>query len=90
MHVRHVRHQRWGPVRFIAEIAEVTDVTETGKVAMNRIFGPAAAAEQGGVDPRGRFVMAPQVRWPFDEAGVDLGCLWTPDVDRWTDPGRPR
>ena len=42
VHVRHVRHHRWGPVRFIAEIAEVTDVTETGKVAMNRIFGPPA------------------------------------------------
>ena len=43
VHLRHVPHHRWGPVRFIAEIAEVTDVTETGKVAMNRIFAPAAA-----------------------------------------------
>ena len=57
---------------------------------MNRIFAPAAAHEQAGVDPRGRFVMAPQVRWPFDEAGVDLGCLWSPDVDSWTDAGRQR
>ena len=90
VHLRHVPHRRWGPVRFVAEIAEVTDVTETGKVAMNRIFGPGAAHEQAGVDPRGRFVVAPQVRLPFDEAGVDLGCLWSPDVDSWTNPGRPR
>ena len=88
VHLRHVPHHRWGPVRFIAEIAEVTDVTETGKVAMNRIFAPAAAQERAGADPRGRFVMAPQLRWPFDEAGVDLGCLWSPDVDAWTNPGR--
>ena len=88
VHLRHVPHHRWGPVRFIAEIAEVTDVTETGKVAMNRIFAPATAHEQTGVDPRGQFVMAPQLRWPFDEAGVDLGCLWSSDVDAWTDPGR--
>ena len=87
VHLRHVPHHRWGPVRFISEIAEVTDVTETGKVAMNRIFAPAAAHEQAGVDPRGRFVMAPQLRWPFDEAGVDLGCLWSPDVDSLDRPG---
>ena len=77
---------RW---RFIAEIAEVTDVTETGKIAMNRIFAPAAAHEQAGWTRGAVFVMAPQLRWPFDEAGVDLGFLSPPDVDGpATDPAR--
>ena len=40
-------------MRFVAEIAEITDVTETGKVAMNRIFGPVAAHEQAGSTPVG-------------------------------------
>ena len=64
-----------GRRRFVAEIAEVTDVTETGAVAMNRIF----AATPGSGDPRAVFRMAPQQRWPFDEAGVDLDFLTVPD-----------
>jgi hypothetical protein len=66
---------RQAPRRFVAEIAEVTDVTETGAVAMNRIF----TATPGSGDPRAVFRMAPQRRWPFDEAGVDLDFLTAPD-----------
>jgi hypothetical protein len=63
--------------RFVAEIAEVTDVNESGAIAMNRIF----AACPGSGDPRAVFRMAPQRRWPFDEAGVDLDFLHTADPD---------
>jgi hypothetical protein len=37
---------------------------------MNRIFAP-----DGHGDPRGQFQMAPQIRWPFEEVGIDLGFL---------------
>jgi hypothetical protein len=57
----------------------VTDVvSESGGVALNRIFGP-----DGSGDPRGRFRMAPQIRWPFEEAGIDLGFLREPSETRW-------
>ena len=70
VHVRHLSHPALsGRLRFVSEIAEVTDVNEVGAVAMNRIFAPAA----GTGDPRGVFQMSPQIRWPFDEAGIDLG-----------------
>jgi pilus assembly protein CpaF len=74
-YVVHLRHLH---TRFVAEIAEVTDVNERGVVAMNRIFGP------GDRDPRGHFRMAPQRRAPFDEAGISLDFLFSPQVDRWT------
>jgi pilus assembly protein CpaF len=60
-----------GRRRVVSEIAEVTDINEAGTVALNRIF----AAAPGHADPRAVFRMAPQRRWPFDEAGVDLGFL---------------
>ena len=91
VHLRHLTHPtpagpthpgRVGGVggsgvrrRFVAEVAEVTDVNESGAIAMNRIF----AASPGSGDPRAVFRMAPQRRWPFDEAGVDLDFLHTPD-----------
>ena len=75
VHLRHLTNPAiGGRLRFVSEIAEVTDVNEVGAVAMNRIFAPA----DGTGDPRGVFQMAPQVRWPFDEAGVDLGFLTPP------------
>ncbi|OJY45986.1 CpaF/VirB11 family protein [Pseudonocardia sp. 73-21] len=86
IHLRHVHHPQHGQVRFVSEIAEVTDVTETGLIAMNRVFAPARAAN----DPRGRFGLAPQQRWRFDEAGISLDALRAPDVDRWAVPGSSR
>ena len=72
VHMRHTAHPgSGGRHRFVAEIAEVTDVNESGKVAMNRIF--ADDPESG--DPRAVFRMAPQIRWPFREAGIDIGFL---------------
>ncbi|MBW0088755.1 CpaF family protein [Pseudonocardia sp. KRD-184] len=72
VHMRHTAHPgSEGRRRFVAEIAEVTDVNENGKVAMNRIF--AEDPESG--DPRAAFRMAPQIRWPFHEAGIDIGFL---------------
>ncbi len=72
VHLRHLDHPALGRrLRFVSEIAEVTDVTETGAVAMNRIVAPTA----GTGDPRGVVQMTPQVRWPFDEAGIDLNFL---------------
>ena len=50
-------------------------MNESGAIAMNRIF----AASPGSGDPRAVFRMAPQRRWPFDEAGIDLDFLHTPD-----------
>lgn len=71
VHLRHLDHPGLGGrLRFVSEIAEVTDVNEAGGVAMNRVFAP-----DGSGDPRGVFQMAPQIRWPFTEAGVDLGFL---------------
>jgi len=84
IHMRHVHHARHGQVRFVSEISEVTDITETGAIAMNRVFGPAR--DSG--DPRGRFCVAPQRRWRFDESGESLDVLQSPDVDRWAAPGR--
>jgi pilus assembly protein CpaF len=75
VHLRHVDHPRLGGRRrFVSEITEVTDVNEAGVVAMNRIFG----GDPGG-DPRAVYRMAPQIRWPFQEAGVDLGFLAAPE-----------
>ena len=72
VHLRQLdRGGRAGRRRFVAEIAEVTDVNEAGAVAMNRIF----AATPGDGEPRAVFRMAPQRRWPFEEAGVELGFL---------------
>lgn len=85
VHLRHLHDPRLGQVRFVSEIAEVTDLTETGRIAMNRIFAPA----RDGIDPRGRFGVAPQRRWPFAEAGLSLDMLGSADVDRWLTPGRP-
>jgi pilus assembly protein CpaF len=82
VHLRHLPRSRLGQPRFVSEIAEVTDVNEVGAVAMNRIFGPADG------DPRGRFLMAPQLRWPFEEAGISLDFLRDPQVDRWAAPRR--
>lgn len=71
VHLRQLEHPALGGRRrFVSEIAEVTDMAETGGVAMNRIF-----AANGSGDPRGVFQMAPQIRWPFDEAGIDLDFL---------------
>lgn len=71
VHMRQLDHPvLGGRRRFVSEIAEVTDVAETGGVAMNRIFAPS-----NGGDPRGVFQMAPQIRVPFEEAGIDLGFL---------------
>jgi pilus assembly protein CpaF len=80
VHMRHLDHPRLGGrMRFVSEIAEVTDVvSESGGVALNRIFAP-----DGSGDPRGRFRMAPQVRWPFEEAGIDLGFLHDTPQRRW-------
>ncbi|WP_214405752.1 CpaF family protein [Pseudonocardia lacus] len=79
VHLRHLDHPQLGRrQRFVSEIAEVTDVGESGGVAMNRIFAP-----DGSGDPRARFRMAPQVRWPFEEAGIDLGFLHGPAERRW-------
>jgi pilus assembly protein CpaF len=79
VHMRHLDHPRLGGrARFVSEIAEVTDVSESGQVAMNRIFAPDDSG-----DPRGRFRMAPQVRWPFEEAGIDLGFLHRSVERRW-------
>lgn len=73
VHLRQLDHPALGGRRrFVSEIAEVTDMAETGGVAMNRIFAP-----NGSGDPRGVFQMAPQIRWPFDEAGIDLSFLHT-------------
>ncbi|WP_219414190.1 CpaF family protein [Pseudonocardia nigra] len=83
VHLRHLEHPSLGGRRrFVSEIAEVTDVNEAGAVAMNRVFAPMHT------DPRGRFQMAPQIRWPFDEAGVSLEFLRGPGVDSW--PVSPR
>lgn len=72
VHVRHTEHPgAEGRHRFVAEIVEVTDVNERSKIATNRIF----AADPGSGDPRATFRMAPQIRWPFHEAGVDIGFL---------------
>jgi Flp pilus assembly CpaF family ATPase len=71
VHVRHLNHPHLGGrKRFVSEIAEVTDAAEARGVAMNRIFAP-----DGHGDPRGQFQMAPQIRWPFEEVGIDLGFL---------------
>ena len=75
VHMRHLDHPRLGGRRrFVSEITEVTDVNEAGVVAVNRIF----AGDPSG-DPRAAYRMAPQIRWPFHEAGVDLGFLATAD-----------
>jgi len=72
VHLRHLDHPALGGRRrFVSEIAEVTDVNEVGVVAMNRVFAP----DPGSADPRAVFRMAPQVRRPFEEAGIDLDCL---------------
>jgi pilus assembly protein CpaF len=89
VHLRHLdRAGLVGRRRFVSEIAEVTDVNESGAVAMNRVF----AASPGDDELRATFRMAPQRRWPFDEAGVDLGFLAVPVsgvIGRALD-GRPR
>jgi pilus assembly protein CpaF len=78
VHLRHLDHPvLGGRGRFVSEVAEVTDVNEAGKVAMNRVFAP------GHGDPRGYFQMAPQIRWPFDEAGISLEFLHGSGVDAW-------
>ena len=59
----------------------MTDVNETGTIAMNRIFAPDP--EQPGIRA-GCCGWLPQHRWPFDEAGIDLGLLLT------APGGRPR
>jgi Flp pilus assembly CpaF family ATPase len=75
VHMRRLDHPALGGYRrFVSEITEVTDLTETGVVAMNRIFAPDPASG----DPRARVRMAPQIRWPFDEAGIDLSFLDRP------------
>jgi pilus assembly protein CpaF len=84
VHVRHLNDPRRGHLRFVSEIAEVADVTETGVIALNRIFAPARGTD----DPRGRFAIAPQQRWRFDEAGQSLDFLRSPDVDHWAPSGR--
>lgn len=72
IHMRHLEHPAFGGRRrFVSEISEVTDVNEIGKIATNRIIAPDAASG----DPRPRVQMMPQKRWPFEEAGVDLGFL---------------
>lgn len=74
-HLRHLdRPALGGRRRFLAEIAEVTDVNEAGRITLNRVF----AADPASGDPRAVFRMAPQRRWPFDEAGVDLRFLTDP------------
>lgn len=59
-----------GRRRFVSEIAEVTGLSESGGAAINRIFAPNDSG-----DPRGVFQMAPQIRRPFDERGIDLSFL---------------
>lgn len=72
VHLRHLDHPALGGRRrFVSEIAEVTDVNEVGVVAMNRVFAPDSSSS----DPRAVFQMAPQIRCPFEEAGIDLGFL---------------
>ncbi|MFC5952157.1 CpaF family protein [Pseudonocardia lutea] len=72
VHLRQLDHPALGGRgRVVSEIAEVTGVVETGAVSMNRIFCPDSSAD----DPRARFHMLPQMRWRFDEAGIDLGFL---------------
>jgi Flp pilus assembly CpaF family ATPase len=79
VHLRHLRHPALGgPVRFVSEIAEVTGITETGTVGMNRVFAPGPPE-----DPRGRFQITPQIRHPFDEAGIGLGFLREHAVNSW-------
>lgn len=71
VHMRQLDHPALGGRRrFVSEIAEVTDVAESGAVAMNRIFAP-----DGTGDPRPVFQVAPQIRWPFEEAGINLAFL---------------
>ncbi|MFC4945824.1 CpaF family protein [Pseudonocardia sp. GCM10023141] len=76
VHLRQLDHPALGGRRrFVSEIAEVTDVAESGGVAMNRIFAPNDSG-----DPRAVFQMAPQIRAPFEEAGIDLGFLHRRDA----------
>jgi pilus assembly protein CpaF len=83
VHLRHVRHPVLGLVRFVSEIAEVTGINETGGIGMNRVFAPGPPE-----DPRGRFQIAPEIRRPFDEAGIGLGFLREPTVNSWQSAAR--
>ena len=71
VHLRHIDQTAFGGprVRFVSEISEVTGVNEQGVVSMNRIFGP------GPGEPRGVVQTMPQIREPFEEAGLDLEFL---------------
>jgi pilus assembly protein CpaF len=69
VHLRHAALPDGRRTRFVAEVAEVTGLGENGGVALNCIFAPAPS------DPRAHFVLAPQRRRPFEEAGIDLGFL---------------
>jgi pilus assembly protein CpaF len=81
IHVRHVDHPvLGGKHRFVSEIAELTGITETGSIGLNRVFAPEPR------DPRGRFQLMPQIRAPFDEAGLSLQFLHERDVDSWASP----
>ncbi|GAA2848208.1 CpaF/VirB11 family protein [Pseudonocardia halophobica] len=76
VHMRQLDHPALGGRhRFVSEISEVTDINELGTIAVNRIFAP----DLGSGDPRPRLQMAPQKRWPFEEAGVDLSFVTRPD-----------
>jgi Flp pilus assembly CpaF family ATPase len=77
VHMRHVRAPDGTRARFVAEVAEVSAIAEDGRVALNRIFSPAANG-----DPQAVFQLLPQDRRPFVEAGVDLSFLRTPGPGR--------